>query len=68
MSPEYAFPIQITDSYSVTRYVFENAHLFNCNPDKIIISGDSAGGNIASVVLQRLVKENKKLPKLQILM
>lgn len=67
MSPEYAFPIPTSDSYAVTSYVFKNAHSFNGDPDKIILAGDSAGGNIAAVLTQKLVKEKKKLPKLLIL-
>ncbi len=34
---------------------------------RVILAGDSAGGNIVAVMAQRLLSENVNLPKLQVL-
>jgi acetyl esterase len=65
---EYPFPIPTTDCYSVTKYIFENANEFNGDSNRIIMGGDSAGGNIVAVLTQKFLKEKRKLPKIQILM
>jgi acetyl esterase len=52
----------------VTKYIFENANEFNGDSNRIIMGGDSAGGNIVAVLTQKFLKEKRKLPKIQILM
>lgn len=48
LAPEFPFPNGIIDCYGVTKYFFSNDSFLG---DKnIILMGDSAGGNIASVV------------------
>ena len=48
LAPEYPFPNGLIDCYNVTKYLYsEDSFLDNKN---IAIMGDSAGGNIASVV------------------
>ena len=48
LAPEYPFPNGLIDCYEVTKYFCsENSFLENKN---IILMGDSAGGNLASVV------------------
>ena len=49
-APEYKFPTAIEDAYAVTVWVSRNATNFNGNPQQIAVAGDSAGGNLASVV------------------
>ena len=66
MAPEHPFPIPIEDCYNLTKYVLESRNEFG-DTDKVIISGDSAGGNITCVVSQRLNAENVKKPILQVL-
>jgi acetyl esterase/lipase len=44
----------------------ENPSEFNIDVDRIVFAGDSAGGNIVAVLTQRLLKEKRKLPKLQV--
>lgn len=48
LAPEYPFPNGLIDCYNVTKYFYSsNSFMDNKN---IVIMGDSAGGNIASVV------------------
>lgn len=60
MAPEHRFPSGLEDCLSVSRELFENGHNYQINSDRIIISGDSAGGNLALVVTQSLINTGYK--------
>lgn len=47
LSPEAKFPKALNQCYSALNYVYENPEEFNINRKKIVIAGDSAGGNMA---------------------
>lgn len=49
-SPEYAFPTAIEDCYAVAKQLFAGKILPDVKTERIVLFGDSAGGNIASVV------------------
>ncbi len=46
--PEYRFPIQLQDTASAVAWAYENAAKYGGDPDKIFITGDSAGAHLAS--------------------
>jgi acetyl esterase len=50
LAPEFKFPIPAEDSYAALEWVKKNATNINGNASKIIVAGDSAGGNLATVV------------------
>lgn len=52
LAPENKFPIPLHDCYDATQWVVENASSFKVrgNPNKIILCGESAGGNLAAGV------------------
>lgn len=50
LSGEAIFPAAINDAKAVIRWVKANAKTYNFNPNKIVVWGGSAGGNIASMV------------------
>lgn len=63
LSPEHAYPAALEDCLAVTNHIIENHKQLGVNPNKIIIAGDSAGGNLAAAVALKL----KKKIKLQVL-
>jgi acetyl esterase len=58
LSPEAQFPIPIEQGYAALDYVAKNAEKLGFDPERIAIAGDSAGGEIAAVLVQ-LAKQRK---------
>ncbi|KAF1755430.1 hypothetical protein GCK72_021999 [Caenorhabditis remanei] len=64
LSPETVFPENLFDCEKAVDYLFQNgAEEFGIDPKKVVIIGDSAGGNLATVIAQRRL-EKKAEPKL----
>lgn len=59
LAPAYHFPVQFEDVHRVVKYFLQNDVLkrYNINPERIAVSGDSAGGNLAAAVAQQLRKD-----------
>lgn len=50
LAPEFPFPIPAEDCYEATCWAVEQAKELGANPHKLVVMGDSAGGNLATVV------------------
>ncbi|MEM7374829.1 MAG: alpha/beta hydrolase fold domain-containing protein [Bacteroidota bacterium] len=50
LAPEYKFPIPHQDCYDATVWVANHADQLGVNADELTVMGDSAGGNLATVV------------------
>ncbi len=61
--PKYRYPIAIEDCYNTYIWAVYNADQIHINSDKIIVAGDSAGGNIASAVTMMLQDRKQLSPK-----
>lgn len=57
LAPEYSFPTAVEDGVDAVLYVARHAEDLWIDPDKIAISGFSAGGNMAFTVPLRLQEE-----------
>ncbi|WP_010632463.1 alpha/beta hydrolase [Sporolactobacillus vineae] len=57
LAPENVFPAQIEDIVNATNYVLANADVFHVSKSKVVLVGDSAGGNMINSVVLKLTKE-----------
>ena len=49
LAPEHPFPAAVQDSWSVARWAAEHGAELGGDPDRLVVSGDSAGANLATV-------------------
>ncbi len=62
LAPEYKFPCSLEDSINAVNYIFENNKKIKFDKKKVVVCGDSAGGNLALIVA--ILSKEKKLPKI----
>jgi len=60
-SPESRFPIAIEQAFAVLRYLADHPDEFGADARRIVLAGDSVGGNMATVVAL-MAKERKGPP------
>jgi acetyl esterase len=52
LAPECPFPAATDDCYVATVWTHEHADELGADPSRLVVAGDSAGGNLATVVAQ----------------
>jgi acetyl esterase len=67
LAPEHKFPAAVEDCEAATRWVAANSARLKIDPSLIAVGGDSAGGNLATVVARRLRDSDGPSLALQIL-
>ncbi|XP_053316556.1 neutral cholesterol ester hydrolase 1 [Spea bombifrons] len=66
--PDVHFPTPVYDVLSASKYFMrpEVLEKYSVDPDRIAISGDSAGGNLAAVVCQQLAEDPNVTTKVKL--
>ena len=67
LAPEHPFPAGLDDCEAVTRWAVANAGRFSVDPAKVVVAGESAGGNLAAAVCLRLRDAGGPSPAGQVL-
>lgn len=58
-SPQGQYPDILEEDYAALTYIAENAAQYRLDPNKIVVAGDSVGGNMAAVMAM-MAKERKE--------
>jgi acetyl esterase len=67
LAPEHRFPAAVEDAWDAFCWCADNAARFDADSARMIVCGDSAGGNLAAVVAQMSVDDSRYSVALQAL-
>lgn len=67
LAPEHKFPAAVTDSYAALVWAAAHAAELGFDPQRLVVVGDSAGGNLAAVAALKSRDENGPPIALQVL-
>lgn len=59
LAPEHKYPAPIEDGMKIWKYLMEKGY----EPNKVLLAGDSAGGNLVLCMTMKLIKEELVSPK-----
>ena len=66
-APEHPFSAAVDDAYAVVQYLLASAGDIGGDPGKVAVMGESAGGNLATVVCLKARDEGGMMPVHQVL-
>ncbi|KAI5093074.1 arylacetamide deacetylase, partial [Silurus meridionalis] len=68
LAPPHHFPVPFEDVYHAVKYFLQPDVLerYEADPERVAVSGDSAGGNLAAAVTQQLQLEPNQRVKLKV--
>lgn len=62
IAPDDPYPAAVFETYDVLQWVYNHSVEYQISPDKIILIGHSAGGNLATVAVMQSLAENTFCP------
>ncbi|XP_054771730.2 carboxylesterase NlhH-like [Lytechinus pictus] len=65
LAPEHPFPAAVEDSFTATKWFLNHAHEYGVNANRVVLSGDSAGGFLTAVISQ-LVFDDQSIPDIKV--
>ena len=68
LAPKYKYPTAPEDCFSTYHWILRNADSLSINPVQIAVCGDSAGGNLATVLCLMTRDRGIQLPMVQMLL
>ena len=68
LAPEHKAPAGSDDAYAAFVWALDHAGELGADPGRVVVGGDSAGGNLAALVSLRARNEGTRLPALQLLL
>eukprot|EP00741_Cyanophora_paradoxa_P013105 tig00020675_g12658.t1 len=66
-SPESRFPAALEDVYTAYQWLLANPERVGWSGKRIVLSGDSCGGNLVASLILRLIAEGARLPDAAVL-
>lgn len=68
LAPEYPYPTGLFDAYDVYKWAVEHAEELHVNLDKIIVGGNSSGGQFSAAIAMIAQKEGDPIPALCVML
>ena len=68
LAPKYQYPTAPNDCFDTYRWLLDHADSLDIDPTRIATCGDSAGGNLATVICLMARDENIQMPNAQMLL
>jgi len=68
LAPEHKFPAAHDDALTVWRWIVHNAGTLGLDPERLAVSGDSAGGNLSAYLAQEMNRTGGPAPAFQLLL
>jgi len=63
LAPEHCYPAGLDDCWQAYNWIIDHAEkVFGIRTNKVILVGDSAGGNLATALMALLIKTQRRLP------
>eukprot|EP00048_Salpingoeca_helianthica_P006996 m.105208 g.105208 ORF g.105208 m.105208 type:complete len:902 (+) comp14194_c6_seq2:225-2930(+) len=62
LAPEAPYPAALDECYFAYTWALQNAHLLGSTAERVVVCGDSAGGNLCTAVALRCAMEGVRMP------